>query len=62
MEQVITLGTGHAQGAAQGLDDLFGWVAGPALFETGDVVDGDPSQLREFLATQPGRASMTSER
>ena len=61
LEQVLALGSGQAQSPAQGLDDLFRRVGRSALFEAGDVVDGDPGEQGELLAAQPRRAPMASD-
>jgi hypothetical protein len=60
-EQILALDPGHAQSAAQGLDNLFRRVGRPALTKAGDVVDRDPGQLREFLPIQTGRSPVPAD-
>ena len=61
MEQMLALGRRHPQSPAQSFDGSFRRVGRTALLESGDVVDRDPAELREFLPPQPGRATMPSD-
>lgn len=51
--QLVALGAGELKGPGEGADDLGRGVLRASLFQAQDIVDGDPGQLRQFLAAQP---------